>query len=175
MTMAAWYGRRLETRGGEPTMRIVLSVLTAFLVTAGCASTSDPEAPPGIDFGDYSSETLTTSAWVALSAGHYEQAVTYADMCVKLYEEEARRMQGSMDAPAHRDHVFDYWALNDVGTSYFIKGEALAKLGRKEEAIAAYTVVRDELFYAQTWDPKGWFWRPSTASYPKIQMLSGDF
>ena len=152
-----------------------LIVLMAIFLIGGCASTPEPEGPPPIDFGDYTSETLTTSAWIALSAGHYDQAITYADMCVELYEEEAHRMQGSMDALADSEDVFDYWALNDVGTSYFIKGEALAKLGRKEEAIAAYTVVRDELFYAQTWDPKGWFWRPSTASYPKIQMLSGDF
>jgi hypothetical protein len=92
-----------------------------------------------------------------------------------MCEKKAREMQASLKAKAPKDKVHDYWALNDVGTSYFIRGEALAKLGRKAEAIAAYKVVRDDLYFAQTWDPKGWFWSPADAAHPKIDALSGDF
>lgn len=92
-----------------------------------------------------------------------------------MCEKKAREMQASLKAKAPKDKVHDYWALNDVGTSYFIRGGALAKLGRKAEAIAAYKVVRDDLYFAQTWDPKGWFWSPADAAHPKIDALSGDF
>ena len=153
----------------------LLTLLATAMLVSGCASTPEPSEPAAIDFGDFTSSTLTTNAWLALAAGDFENAITYTEKCAELYEVEARKMQASMTETAHPDDVHDYWALNDVGTSYFIKGEALIKLGRKAEAIEAFKVVRDELNYAQAWDPKGWYWRPSTAAYPKIQMLEGDF
>lgn len=132
-----------------------------------------------LDYGDYTSVTLQVKSWEALGAGEYEAALKYTDKCAELYEEEARAMQASLAAKPAPDDVHDYWALNDVGTCYFIKGEALTKLRRYAEAMAAYRVVRDELYYAQAWDPKGWFWSPADAAYPKVAMLeaktSNDF
>lgn len=164
-------------------MNKILILVAMALFAIGCSSTATQEsaatqasqAAEVLDYGDYTSQTLTTNAWHALGAGNYELAIKYTEKCAELYEKRAREMQSSMKAKAHIDKVHDYWALNDVGTSYFIRGEALAKLGRKAEAIAAYKVVRDELRYAQTWDPKGWFWSPADAADPKIDMLSGDF
>lgn len=158
-------------------MKKTLALLTLTLFAIGCSSTPAPQAmaPAVLDYGDYSSQTLTTNAWNALGAGQYDHVIAYTDKCIELYEKEARVMQASLNARAPADKVYDYWALNDVGTSYFIKGEALAKMGKKAEAVAAFTVVRDELHYAQTWDPKGWFWAPATASYTRIQVLNTDF
>ncbi|MEM1175855.1 MAG: beta-glucanase precursor [Pseudomonadota bacterium] len=156
-------------------MTRLLLITLAAVSLSGCVSATSPVEPPALDFGDFTSQTLTTQAWLALARGDYQQAISYAEKCAELYETEARKMQASMSEAAAPDKVHDYWALNDVGTSYFIRGEALTKLGRKTEAIASFKVVRDALRYAQAWDPKGWFWRPSTAAYPKIQMLEGDF
>ncbi len=153
--------------------KILTCVLAVFIV--GCSSVRPPQQPPVLDFGDYTSQTLTTNAWIALTDGNYAHAIKYTEKCAELYEDKAREMQASLDALAHIEKVHDYWALNDVGTSYFIRGEALIKLGRKAEAIVAYKVVRDELFYAQAWDPKGWFWSPAEAAYPKLATLTGDF
>ncbi|MEM9386488.1 MAG: beta-glucanase precursor [Pseudomonadota bacterium] len=152
-------------------------LLLASLLLVGCSTTTtqSPASSELVDYGDYSSETLTTNAWVALTAGNYAHAIEYTSKCADLYEEKAREMQGSLTAKAHIDKVFDYWALNDVGTSYFIMGEALTKLGRRTEAVAAFKVVRDELYYAQTWDPKGWFWSPAEAAYARVELLTGDF
>lgn len=161
-----------------PTRPILWGLLT-FLATSvllvGCSATQSPGRAAVIDYGDYTSETLTTNAWLALTAGNYDHAIQYTSKCAELYEEKAREMQASLTAKAHIDEVFEYWALNDVGTSYFIKGEALTKLGRRTEAVAAFTVVRDHLFYAQTWDPKGWFWSPAEAAYARVELLTGDF
>ena len=156
-------------------MQRVPLILLLAITLYGCVSATPSAEPPELDFGDFTSQTLTTNAWLALARGDYQQAVIYAEKCAELYEAEARKMQASMSEAAHPDKVHDYWALNDVGTSYFIRGEALTKLGRKSDAIGSFKVIRDELHYAQAWDPKGWFWRPSTAAYPKIQMLEGDF
>ena len=45
--------------------------------------------------------------------------------------------------------------------------EALAE----DEAQAAYKRVINEFFYAQCWDPGGWFWKPSEAAQQKLGEL----
>ena len=164
-------------------MKKLLTLVSVAVFAIGCAATniSQPTASGELDFGDYTSETLTTRAWEAIDAGRYMDAVKYADKCAELYEEEAREMQEALkNDPARRasksaDEIHANWALNDVGTSYFIKGEALHKLGKNEEALGAYKAVITEFNYAQTWDPKGWFWSPAEAANKKLAMLSEDF
>jgi len=68
--------------------------------------------------------------------------------------------------PAEKIKV--YWALNDVGTGLFILGEAYNAAGMKEEAKKAYQRVISDYFYAQCWDPQGWFWKPADAAQQKI-------
>ena len=143
------------------------------LVVMGSMSISLAEEPSagGLDYGDYASATLMIKGWEALGEGKYEDAVKLAEKCVELYEERAKKMQASLSAKPPSDVVNEYWALNDVATFYFTMGEALVKRGRKPEALVAFKVVIDDLYYAQAWDPKGWHWSPSDAAYPKVQML----
>lgn len=150
-------------------MKKILIFLGVFLATP--LSLAEDQGDDGPDYGDFASVTLMVKAWEMLGEGNYKAALDYTGKCVELYEEKAREMQSSMSAKASPDKVNDYWALNDVGTCYFIRGEALTKLRQFEEALVAYKIVRDELYYAQAWDPKGWYWSPSDAAYPKVQML----
>jgi len=145
----------------------------AILALLGTATLSFAEEPAdeGLDYGDYRSVTLMVKGWETLGEGEYEDAVKYTEKCVELYEDEARKMQASLSAKPSSDVVNDYWALNDVGTCYFIMGEALMKLRKNAEAMAAFKVVRDDLYWSQAWDPKGWHWAPADAAYPKIEML----
>ena len=147
--------------------------ILSLLMLLGFVSISMAQEPAagGLDYGDFASVTLTVKAWGALGEGEYADAVKYTEKCSELYEDEARKMQSSLTAKAPKDKVHDYWALNDVGTSYFIRGEALMKLNKNDEALAAYKVVTDDLYYAQAWDPKGWFWAPADAAKMKIEML----
>lgn len=91
-----------------------------------------------------------------------------------MCEKKAREMQASLKAKAPKQGA-RLLGVERCRYQLFHQGEALAKLGRKAEAIAAYKVVRDDLYFAQTWDPKGWFWSPADAAHPKIDALSGDF
>ncbi len=169
-------------------MKKILTLLAISVFAAGCAQTPATEAPGAVagavDFGDYTSETLTTNAWRAMDVGDYATAVTYTDKCIELYEEEALKMQADMHLKRQtqdvkrkqtNQEVFDNWALNDVGTSYFIKGEALVNMGKEDEAVEAYKVVMNQLYYAKTYDPQGWFWSPAEAAKKKVVMLSQDF
>ena len=82
-------------------------------------------------------------------------------------------MQSSLtDYPeGSNDQVFTYWALNDVATSLFIQGEAFRKANKIGDALEAYKKVANDYVYGQTWDTKGWFWKPSEAAKEKIAMI----
>ena len=177
-------------------MKKTLTLLAISVFAVGCAQTPATDAPGAetaaaaaatagaVDYGNYTSETLTTNAWRAMDKGDYATAITYADKCIELYKEEALKMQADIHLKRETEdvkrkqtnqEVFDNWALNDVGTSYFIKGEALVNLGKEKEAVEAYRVVMNQLYYANTYDPQGWFWSPAEAANKKVVMLTQDF
>ena len=84
----------------------------------------------GQDFGDHKSSTLTSKAWEALGKGQYEAALLSIAKCKELYEAEAVKQQAAQTdfLPADKGH--SAWALNDVGTCYFIEGQLLEKQGK---------------------------------------------
>lgn len=132
-----------------------------------------------VDFGDASSATLTTKAWGA-SSGSPDDALAYIDQCIKLYEGEALKMQlalntaGGRPAKEAREATSGRWALNDVGTCLFIKGNLLLAKGDKAGAKEAYTKLAKGMPDAQCWDTKGWFWAPAAAAKQKLVELALD-
>jgi tetratricopeptide (TPR) repeat protein len=150
-----------------------MNKLVSLLVLLGVAAVAlaDVHTADSPDYGDQSSATLMIKGWEALEERKYEDAVKVTERCTELYEGKAREMQAGLEAKPSADVANDYWALNDVGTCYFIQGEALTELRQYDAALAAYKVVMDELYYSQAWDTKGWFWSPADAAAPKIQML----
>ena len=132
------------------------------------------ESGSTVDFGDYTSSTMTTKAWEALGSKDLESVKAYTNKVIELYEQKAHEMQNSLtEYPwESKEKIFSYWALNDVGTSLFIKGEALRNAGNKEDAKVAYKKLVDEFYYAQCWDPKGWFWKPAEAAQQKLDDIT---
>jgi hypothetical protein len=128
-----------------------------------------------LDFGDYTSSFLTTQAWKALLADDLKAVEAYTNKVSELYAEKAKNMQKDLtEYPwESKEKIFSYWALNDVGTSYYIQGEAYKKAGKAKEAKTAYQKLVDDYSYAQCWDPKGWFWKPAEAAVQAIDDL-GD-
>lgn len=130
-----------------------------------------------VDFGDHSSSTITTKAWEALGRKSLDDALTCVDKCIALYEAEAKKMQASLTSFPKNDpkeETFKFWALNDVGTCCFIKGEILMQKGDKAGAKAAYEKCVNDFKYAQCWDTQGWFWKPAEAARQKIVELELD-
>jgi tetratricopeptide (TPR) repeat protein len=128
----------------------------------------------GIDFGDYTSETLTVKAWKALEQGDYTATILYARKCIELYRPFADKMQRELAGYAPEDRAFDYWALNDVGTCYFILGEAYRNQQDYEKALEAYMALVDGYVYAQCWDPRGWFWKPAVGARGKVSQIKAE-
>ena len=136
------------------------------------------ESGINLDFGDYTSSYMTTKAWEALAANDLNSVLAYTDKVIELYADKAKKMQESMTEYAwgpnedeNKKKIFSYWALNDVGTCYFIRGEALKNAGQTDEAKKAYKTLIDEYYYAQCWDPKGWFWKPAEAATQALEEV----
>jgi tetratricopeptide (TPR) repeat protein len=118
-----------------------------------------------IEFGDYKSSTLTGKAWDSLKQGRVMAAEVYANKCIELYSEKAGEQQMSLRAYPSEGLEWEYWALNDVGTCLFIKGQALAKQGKQAESDRAFQDILGRYSYAQCWDNSGgWFWKVADAA-----------
>ncbi|MCK5708653.1 MAG: tetratricopeptide repeat protein [Candidatus Aureabacteria bacterium] len=128
----------------------------------------------GIDFGDYTSETLAGKAWQALGSGDNDAAIVYARKCIQLYRKKAAEDQAKLDGYAPKEKAFDYWALNDVGSCFFIMGDAYVLKKDSKKALEAYKKLVEEFSYAQCWDPKGWFWKPAVAARGKINKIAAE-
>jgi len=132
-------------------------------------------AAPALDFGDFSSAAITQKAWQASEAKNYAAADAYTAKCIEMFKDKAVEQQKALQAPlTDKDEIFAQWALNDVGTCYFIRGQILEKQGKNKEAIESYKFLVDNLAFAQTWDPKGWFWKPAGAASERIKALEFD-
>ena len=130
--------------------------------------------PDAVDFGDNSSSFLTGQAWKAIGANQYDKAIMYADKAIELYADKAKEMQASLtEYPwGEKEEVFKFWALNDVGTAFFIKGQAYSKSEKKDEAKKAYEELVNNYRFSQCWDPQGWFWKPAEAAQTEIDQMS---
>lgn len=138
------------------------------------AAVPTPTPTPGVreyDFGDMTSQTLTVSAWQSWDVKDFDAVYAFTSKCIELYKGKALVMQASMTDYAPKGSEFDYWALNDVGTCYFIKGLALKEQGRLEEAKEAFNTIIKDLSYAQCWDPKGWFWKPAQGAKDQLRLM----
>ena len=157
-------------------MKFFLPLLAAVLFASPAwaqapAAPAAPAAAPALDFGNYSSSSLTDKAWDALGAKNYAAVQGYTQKCIDMYKAKAVEQQATLKAPVPKDSAFNYWALNDVGTSYYILGQALDAQGNTKGAIDAYKFLADNLSFSQCWDPKGWFWKPADAARKRLTEL----
>jgi tetratricopeptide (TPR) repeat protein len=154
----------------------VLSLLLTCLVCP-LAHSEQSAADKKLDFGDRSSQTLTTKAWSSRHAKKYDEASVFALACIKEHKKRAIEMQGSLKEPvdsSDKAAVLSKGALNDVGTCYFILGRALEEQGKKAEAVKAYKQLINTLSFAQCWDPQGWFWKPAELAAKQIKLIDAE-
>ncbi|MFH2139050.1 MAG: hypothetical protein ABII88_11185 [Candidatus Omnitrophota bacterium] len=115
------------------------------------------------------SEHLIAEAWSALESGDTEKAKAFSLKCIQTFSADATSQQKQNDSLPAGPAIFDNWALNDVGTGYFILGQALETEGSNDAAASAYKIQAAEFEFAQCWDPaEGSFWVVSDGS--KVQL-----
>ncbi len=122
---------------------------------------------------EISSQDLVRLIREASSKNDLNKVIELADQCVSLYEKEAKIQQAQLkDFPISGEEG-KYQELNDVAACFFTKGEALMNNGKTEEAIAVFQKIIEEYKWAQSWDPRGWFWSVAEKSQDSINVLSG--
>ena len=121
---------------------------------------------------------LTEAAWRANLKRKPEEILKQTEKCIKLFEKEALKIQKPQGSNFHWresglncEAVQAQWALNEVGTCYFLQGKAYEQLMKPELALESYRKLVNELPYAQCWDPGGWFWKPAKAAQKRITAL----
>ena len=145
--------------------------LVTCVILLGCISLNSGK-------GQDAAAALVKNAWKANKNEDYQAAIGHAQKCIKFNEKEAVNMQKAMTEPVptsrgnrNREAVTEKWALNYVGTSYYIMGKAYEKLDKPAEALKAYQHLVETLPFAHYWDPNGWYWKPGAAAENRITEL----
>jgi tetratricopeptide (TPR) repeat protein len=126
---------------------------------------------------------LTKQAWDDFNKGDYERAIKSAEQCVSGFQVSAEKIEleitqrgtnGSETGLLDKTHsvlVLSRGPLNDVGTCYFIIGDAALKLNRIQAAVDAFRSA-SKYNHARAYDGKGSFWSPAEAAREKLAAIS---
>ena len=153
-------------------MRKTLFVLALFALSSGALA--EDSAPADFDCESDPSCVLQVKAWDALAAEQHEVAVNFAAACVQLNEDAARKQQSSLSKLPDDGGYSGNGSLNHAGTCSYIKGEALKRMGKNAEALAAFKTIVEEFSYSQAWDPRGWFWTVADAASQSITEIESE-
>jgi beta-glucuronidase len=96
--------------------------------------------------------------WTQLGKRNFEQVYKITDECIEKFSFTADDLAKDLAGFPPKGKESFYQIMNDVATCYFIKGEALMREGRAEEAKKVFREVIEKYPYAYAWDPRGWFW-----------------
>lgn len=107
----------------------------------------------GQDTGPY-----VKSGWDELGKKNFSRVYEITGKCIAEFGEEADKIAGTLSnfPPKGKENI--YKVMNNVATCYFIKGEALMREGKNDEAKKVFKAIIDKYPYAQAFDPRGWFW-----------------
>ncbi|MBU4589350.1 MAG: hypothetical protein KKG01_00275, partial [Candidatus Omnitrophica bacterium] len=124
-------------------------VIVAFFLVLWCSGGLVANA----EEEELSPKAFIMRAWEAWGAKDFEKTFYYTERCIERYSEKAKEEQAFLEAFPSTEVMELYEALNAVGTSFFIQGEAFLSQGKTDEAITVFKTVIEEYGYAQNWDP----------------------
>jgi len=127
------------------------------------------------DFSNESSGALTAKSWEALNKEDEQAVLAYTSRCIELYGEDAKDQEAKLLDFALSGSEADYEALNNVAVSYFIRGEFYKHKKAWKESRKNYKKVIDSFYFAQCWDPRGWWWKPSEISEGEIEKIDSGY
>ena len=127
------------------------------------------------DFTDETSSALTVKSWEALNKKDEQALLAYTSRCIELYTEPARDEQAKLDDFAPAGSEATYESLNNVAVCYFMLGEFCKYKKDWEKARENYKKVVDKFYFAQYWDPRGWWWKPAEISKGEIEKIDSGY
>jgi hypothetical protein len=126
-----------------------------------------------IDFSQYTdSASLLTQAWAGYNKKDWSTAQAFAQETVKRYDQQALEQQASLKDFAPQGQEDQYWALNDVATSYFIMASAYKAQGDYAKAAELLNLIISKYGFAQCYDPEqGIYWKVAEAAQKELDGL----
>ncbi len=116
------------------------------------------------------SETVA-KCWEALAKNEPDKVYAIAQQMVDEYGLQAREQQQSLNSFPAAEKTKNYDVLNNVATCLFIKGEALLKENKTEDAKKIFHLILSDYSFAQAWDPRGWYWKVAEKSQATLDKL----
>ena len=107
--------------------------------------------------GENSSDYVK-KGWNYLGERKFEEVYKITDECIAKYSSQADKLAKTLSDFPPKGKEGMYKVMNDVATCLFIKGEALMREGKIEEAKKVFKEIIDKYPYSVAWDPRGWFW-----------------
>jgi len=105
-----------------------------------------------------SSSDYVNKAWARLGKREFTEVYKLTNECIKLFSKQAENQARFLEGFPTKGEEENFKTMNNVAACYFIKGEALMREGKLQETKAAFTAVIDKYPYAQSFDPRGWYW-----------------
>ncbi len=123
-----------------------------------------------ICYGQDSGE-FVNQGWSALGKINFEKVYQITDSCIQSFEAKAKKQAAQLDGFPAKGEEDNYKAMNHVATCYFIKGEAYMREDKNEKAIQTFQEAIDKYPYAQSFDPRGWYWSIKEKAQKSINKL----
>ncbi|NLE64315.1 MAG: tetratricopeptide repeat protein [Elusimicrobia bacterium] len=118
---------------------------------------------------------LILLAWEASGRGDHAYVEEIVQHVLDRYGVAADTQAGGLQAFPARDEVQGYEVMNQVGTSLFIRAEAIMHQGRTRDAIAAFEEAIARFPFSQAWDPsRGSYWSIAEKSRESIKRMTGE-
>jgi hypothetical protein len=142
-------------------------------------SAPDPISSTIACAGDTSQE-LVKQSWDALRNKEYDKALACTDRAIKKWTRQADTQQlkaatgDCNETPKPEDqkpYFTANWALSDIATSWFIRGEVFYEQAKWRLAREAYKNVLDKYHCAFTLSREGLFWRTADAAQEKYDEI----
>ncbi len=105
------------------------------------------------DASDY-----VNKGWAILGERQFSDVYKITDSCISEFSEIANASAKSLNNFPSKGEEDKYRIMNNVATCYFIKGEALMRDGKINEAKDVFKKVIAAYPFAQSFDPRGWYW-----------------
>ncbi len=125
---------------------------------------------PSLCYGQDSGE-FVSRGWSALGKRDFDKVHQITDQCIQEFDEKAGKQADKLNKFPAKGEEDKYKVMNNVATCYFIKAESYMRAEKKEKAIETFEKIVNKYPYAQSFDPRGWYWSLKEKAAASIQKL----
>lgn len=109
--------------------------------------------------------------WSELGKRNFKEVYKITDACIEKYSLAADNLAKGLNNFPQKSEMEKYSLMNDVATCYFIKAEAFMREGKTLKAKRTFREVIEKYPYAQSFDPRGWYWSIKEKSQISLKKL----